>query len=260
MIKAVFFDIDGTLISFKTHRARQSVFEAFERARARGVKLIAATGRNVVAVEEGEVLSHLPRFDGYVVMNGSYCYVGDTVVFSQPIDRRDVARMVELAERVPFGCKFAERDRYYVNRYTDTVLKYHDEIHIKLPQLVDISRALEHDVYSVTPYLAEGQEQLFAQALEHSETTRWHPRIVDVVPRGVGKHIGLERMAAHFGVDVSETMALGDGHNDLTMVERAGVGVAMANACDELKAAADYIAPDPDADGVFAALERFGVI
>ena len=67
-------------------------------------------------------------------------------------------------------------------------------------------------------------------------------------------------MARHFGLDISETMAFGDGGNDISIIRRAGTGVAMGNAGDNVKAAADYVTTSVDDDGVMNALVHFGVI
>ena len=71
------------------------------------------------------------------------------------------------------------------------------------------------------------------------------------------KGCGLSALAAHLGIDVSQIMAFGDGENDQTMIEAAGFGVAMGNAVDSLKAAADYVTLTNDKDGVAAAIEKF---
>ena len=71
------------------------------------------------------------------------------------------------------------------------------------------------------------------------------------------KGVALRQLAEYLGVPMSATMAVGDGLNDLTMLREAGIGVAMANACDEAKAAADVITESCDEDGVARAIERF---
>ncbi|MFR9190031.1 MAG: HAD hydrolase family protein [Anaerotruncus massiliensis (ex Togo et al. 2019)] len=67
-------------------------------------------------------------------------------------------------------------------------------------------------------------------------------------------------MLAHFGIPASDTMAFGDGGNDIEMLRFAGVGVAMGNAGEEVRQAADYVTDDDDHDGIQNALRRFGVI
>jgi len=74
------------------------------------------------------------------------------------------------------------------------------------------------------------------------------------------KGVALARFAEHLGLTLANCMALGDGRNDLTMIEAAGVGVAMANAHPDVLAAADYVTASNDEDGVAAALAHYGLI
>ena len=77
-------------------------------------------------------------------------------------------------------------------------------------------------------------------------------------PKGVHKANGLSRLIAHLGIDKSEVMACGDEENDLTMVEWAGLGVAMANATDKLKSVAKLVLPKTnDEDGIAWAIEHY---
>lgn len=67
-------------------------------------------------------------------------------------------------------------------------------------------------------------------------------------------------MADYLGLNIDETMAFGDGGNDISIIKKAGIGVAMGNAGDNLKEVADYITTSVDEDGVRNALVHFGVI
>ena len=89
---------------------------------------------------------------------------------------------------------------------------------------------------------------------------RWHPDFVDIISPGGGKDQGMDAILDFFGISLEDTMAFGDGENDIPMLVKAGVGVAVANAKDNVKAAADYIAPSVDEDGVAEALRHFSVI
>ncbi|MDE6867429.1 MAG: HAD hydrolase family protein, partial [Muribaculaceae bacterium] len=74
------------------------------------------------------------------------------------------------------------------------------------------------------------------------------------------KSRGLQAMADHFGFDMSETMAFGDGSNDIGMLKAAGIGVAMGNAAPEVKAAADYVTTNDSDHGIVNALRHFGLL
>ena len=93
--------------------------------------------------------------------------------------------------------------------------------------------------------------------MPHSHAQRWTQDFVDIVSDTVDKALGMEVMARHFGFGLDETMAVGDGANDLPMLRRAAIGVAMGNAPDEVKRCARFVTSDVDADGLQRALERF---
>ena len=86
---------------------------------------------------------------------------------------------------------------------------------------------------------------------------RWSPNFADVFPRGGGKDRGLEAMCAALGISPAETIAFGDGENDISMLETAGIGVAMGNASEAVKTHADYVAPSVDEHGVARAIAHF---
>ena len=98
------------------------------------------------------------------------------------------------------------------------------------------------------------------EVMPRSEATRWNPLFTDVIPRGSSKSVGIDKMLEHFGIALDETMAFGDGGNDISMLQHAGIGVAMGNAGDEVKKVADYVTSSVDEDGVINALRHFGVL
>ncbi|MBC7260382.1 MAG: HAD family phosphatase [Chloroflexi bacterium] len=82
-------------------------------------------------------------------------------------------------------------------------------------------------------------------------------QIVEIIMPGISKATGMAWLAAYLGVPREETIAMGDGDNDVEMLEWAGLGIAMGNATPAAKAAADWIAPSVEEDGVAVALQRF---
>ena len=92
------------------------------------------------------------------------------------------------------------------------------------------------------------------------EATRWYPSFTDVVPAGSSKRIGIDKVIEYFGISLNETMAFGDGGNDIAMLKHAGIGIALGNADDEVKNSADYVTTSVDDDGVVNALKHFGLM
>ena len=92
------------------------------------------------------------------------------------------------------------------------------------------------------------------------KAVRWYPTFVNVIGEQSGKPVGIAKVCEKYGLGIDEIMAFGDGGNDVDMLRFAGTGVAMGNAADNVKQAADYVTADIDDDGVFEALKHFDVI
>ena len=88
---------------------------------------------------------------------------------------------------------------------------------------------------------------------------RSDPDLIQIMHPDASKAAALRTVAAHYGVPMEQVMAIGDAANDIPMLQAAGVAVAMDNASDFVKAAADWIAPSNEDHGVHAALERYGL-
>lgn len=91
-------------------------------------------------------------------------------------------------------------------------------------------------------------------------SSRWHPAFTDITHRDADKGKAMVAMCQHEGFDVADTMAFGDGGNDIPIIQKAGIGVAMGNAVDMVKAVADHVTSSVDDEGVSNALRFFHVI
>ena len=126
--------------------------------------------------------------------------------------------------------------------------------------ITDVGALGDEAILQVTPFCTVEQEALLMPTLENCTSGRWHPAFTDITARGADKGKGLHAMADYLGLNIEETMAFGDGGNDISIIKEAGVGVAMGNAGEELKQVADYITTHVDEDGVKNALIKYGVI
>ena len=123
-----------------------------------------------------------------------------------------------------------------------------------------LRESLVQDVYQLIAFFTEGQQERIMSVLPNCEATRWNPLFADVVPKGSNKAIGIDQMILHYGISLDETMAFGDGGNDLAMLRHAAIGVAMGNSVDEVREGADYVTTSVDEDGIYNALKHYGII
>ena len=96
--------------------------------------------------------------------------------------------------------------------------------------------------------------------LPHCRLPRWHPQFSDLVNANNSKASGIESILRHFGIKKEECIAFGDGGNDIEMLEYCGIGVAMGNADDSVKAHADYVTTSVDEEGIEHALLSLDII
>lgn len=258
MIKAIFLDVDGTLISFKTHRVPASALEALRGAHARGVQLFIATGRAAADLADLEAIP----YDGVAALNGADCLMRDgRVVARHPIPRADFEKSLALSAELDFPVGLELNDGVFVNRVTSEVVRLAEMVAHPVPEQVDLRALFDRgDCCQMCFYFDPELEKRVMAELPSLVASRWCPIFADVNVRGVDKATGMAEFAARFGFANGETMAFGDGGNDVAMLRAAGAGVAMGNACDEALAAADYVTASVDDDGIRRALEHFGVI
>lgn len=258
MVKAIFFDIDGTLVSFKTHEVPQSTIDALDILRKKGIKVFIATGRHFSSINN---LGDL-KFDGYVTLNGGYCFAGeDKVIYKHSIPDRDIEALISYLEtEESFPCAFVQEKDIFMNYKDETVEEIFGMLNFPEPPIRPMDDIRGKTVYQLVSFFTAEQEKKIMSILSHCESTRWNPLFTDVVPAGSSKRIGIDKMLEYFKIPLNECMAFGDGGNDIAMLEHAGIGVAMGNAEDNVKQYADYITDSVDDDGIIKALRHLNII
>lgn len=260
MIKALFFDIDGTLVSFRTHRIPQSTIEAIKQAKNNGTKIFISTGRPMSLINNIEEIRHLT--DGYITANGAYCLAGGQVIYCNPVPATDVTTVIRYADENNFACMIVgEHDltMYNTNMKADRIFREMLNVD-NLNNDIPIDRLLSQRILQLTPVISEETEQTIMNQLTGSVSCRWCPDFADITARNSDKGSGMKAIIKELGLAEEETMAFGDGGNDVSIVEQAGIGIAMGNANDCLKQVADYTTTSVDEDGVYNALRHFNVI
>lgn len=261
MIEAIFLDIDGTLVSFETKQIPDSTISALAEAHRRGVKIFIATGRPTSFINNIGELQSRGLIDGYVTMNGSYCYIGDEVVFNNPLSREDLLKVSSYCEEREIACVYVGENRAVV-RHPSPLFRelFFDLLHVGEVPEVDLEEALSFEGYQLSPFIHKRDEGELVAQLENCEVGRWMDDFADIGAKGNTKSLGITKIIEKFGIDISNVMAVGDGGNDISMIEFAGVGVAMGNASDEVKSYADYVTTSVDNNGIETALRHYKVI
>ena len=260
MIKALFFDIDGTLVSFNTHKVAQSTIEGLNIAKERGIKIFISTGRPLSFINNLEDIEHL--IDGYITTNGSYNFMGKSVISMHSIPKEEVLTLVDYLNKHEYPAILVGTDNTAVINHKPIV----DRIVIDTLNITNIDYSitaetvLQQDILQITPFITQEQQDIIMPQIPHCASERWHPDFIDTVNKQASKGKALSDIVAYNDLLISETMAFGDGGNDISMLLKAGVGVAMGNANDNVKAMANYVTSSADDDGIYKALKHFEVI
>ncbi|MBL1408388.1 Cof-type HAD-IIB family hydrolase [Sphingobacterium faecale] len=257
-IEAVFFDIDGTLLSFKTHEVSPSTEEALAQLQAKGIKIILSTGRSINSIDHVRYLD----FDGYITFNGGYCVSKEGhILFKKSIDSKDIESLLKHAKEKPLSFSFMSEKEVTIHDVTPEIAGMYAHLNLPVPPLVDMDNVNTDEILQTNIFLGPDEEEQFMQEImPNSIASRWTPLFADVNPKGQSKKVGIDIFCKHYGIDITKTMAFGDGGNDITMLQHVGIGVAMGNANPEVKEIADYITDDVDSDGIWNALKHFNVL
>lgn len=270
-IQMILLDLDGTLLT-SDKRLSPGNRAALERAAARGVHIVPSTGRFYSGMPQ--VVRELPFVRYVVSINGALIYdaAEDKVLRRADIAPEDADRLFQRMEQLPvlydcfidgWGCMDRRQYEQVESFVEDPGLR---RMILELRRPVDDLRG--YVVRTGTP--VQKTQMFFREAAARNaelermirdfsdmSVTSSYPLNIEINAKSASKGEGLRFLCRHLGIDPRDAMACGDGSNDISMLQAAGVGVAMANADPRLLAAADYVTGGNDSDGVAEAVERF---
>lgn len=260
-IQLVAIDMDGTLLNSQ-HQLSPGNEVALRRALAAGVKIIFATGKTrtsaVPIIEKLKLDTPGVYSQGLVITHGD-----GSILYERTLAAALAHKMAAFAQAA--NCSMVAYSGPDIvtsvrDEYTDVFINYHEPAPIAYGSWTAVFAArpvnkfiivsTKERIDQIRPQLEQtiGQEATIVQALDY---------MVEILPPGASKGDGLRRVLAHLQIDPARVMALGDGENDVEMLQLAGLGVAMGNAMPAAKKAADVVTATNDEDGVAQALARF---
>ena len=256
MIKAIFFDVDGTLVSHSISDIPHSTKKALEKLHEKGTKIFLATGRHLPELEDLHV-KDIP-FDGYVLINGQLCLDKDkNILYDQPISKQDNQTLRKLFGDQKVPTVIIDKDDLYSNFINDTIIQAQQDVSSLVPE---VKKYHSKKVYQYTIYTNETNAKDIVSSLQNCSMTKWNPKAFDIIPSSGGKSKGILKILEHFHISQDEFMAFGDGENDIEMLKLAHIGIAMGNADDVVKKNANYITNHIDEDGIYNALKHYHLI
>lgn len=252
----VFFDIDGTTYQNNLCDLPDSAWDALRQLHNNGYRLVIDTSR--AKKEMSELPPAFPAMmDALIINAGSQIEIDGRKYFHY-LDDQHVKEAIAYMEKNQIVYRWVDdADGCYLNRHQQNV----DEIFYRLYKMVPEvkewqgERLIQLLYYSDDEAMIQKIDQIFAGEI-HTHFGFAHEQ----TPAGIDKGTAMDIVCQHYGYTLENAAAFGDGFNDICMLQAAGLGIAMGNACQECKDAADYVTDRIENDGLYQACIHFGWI
>lgn len=264
--KVLILDIDGTLTNSKKEITPKTL-EALLKIQKQGHTIIIASGRPTHGVKWIADILQLEEYGGYVLcFNGGRITNIKTkeIVYQQRFPKECIAPLYEYAKTHDMGLVTYEDDTVIAATRVDEHMEFEARLNrMKLKKVEDFLSYVDFDVnkclFTASVDKASNLEKELAEQYKSVLSIyRSEPFFIEVMPLGVDKAASLEHLFSIIGVDRKDTIACGDGFNDMSMIQYAGIGVAMANAQNAVKEVADVITmKNNDEDGLLEIIETY---
>lgn len=263
--KILVLDIDGTLTNSKkeiTENTKKSIKSIMEK----GHVVILASGRPTPGMKKYAEELELEKYNGYLLsFNGGKivnCKTGE-IVFQQTLPPQILKILHQFAEENDCGLVTYQGDTVILGTRSDEYVELEARINgLPIRQVDNMVEFVDFDMnkclMTATVDKAPKLEKILQERIgDKASVYRSEPFFIEIMPKGVDKAASLDQMLCKTGWKRENTICCGDGFNDMTMIQYAGVGIAMANAQEKVKEAADFITNSNDEDGLVTVIEKF---
>ncbi len=264
--KAIALDLDGTLLNSKKEISKRNK-EVIMKAAKAGVKIIIASGRPVPGTMKIAKQLHLEELGGYILSyNGGMiidCKTGQ-VLRREIVPQQYYADILRIANKHDVSTLTYDGEGIITNNADDEYVQLESRINsIPVRQVFHLEEEAQLD--PPVKFLCTGEHKTLRQ-VEAKLNEKFQgelsiyfsePFFLEIMPQGIEKASSLDILLQQLDIDRKCLIACGDGYNDIPMMRYAGLAVAMANAQDETKEWADFVAPSNDEDGVAVAIQKF---
>lgn len=258
MIKIVFMDVDGTLLSEKDRSLSPSTEESIRKLVRRGIQVVLVTGRPYNLCGDFRKLG----IDTMISANGALIKSGEEVIHKSVLSARMVKEFSEFAELNGSSISYFT-ESFEMNGLCTTDVRVIDALRDTLGLMeypLSIS-SLEQEVYCICLYADQDEVEKFQSRFPALKFVRFHPYVSNVLEENeVSKSIAAGKVLDHLNISKEEAMAFGDGENDIDLLEYVGLGIAMGNGGERVKQSADYVTLRASEDGITHALRKFKII
>ncbi|MCR5736148.1 MAG: Cof-type HAD-IIB family hydrolase [Eubacterium sp.] len=262
--KLLVLDIDGTLTNSKKE-ITDATKEAIKKIQQDGHIVVIASGRPTPGTAKVADELELDKTGGYVLSyNGARITDWKTkeIIYQNTLDQNVISDLYEYATENDLGLVTYQEQNVVTGTRHDDYMEM--EARINGIPIVDVKNFPDYVDFDVNKCLltapvdsAPEHETSISELLDNANVCRSEPFFIEVMPQGVDKAASLDKLVQILDMKQENTICCGDGFNDLSMIQYAGVGVAMENAQDEVKNQADFITKSNDDDGIVHVIDTF---
>lgn len=265
MYKIIALDMDGTLLN-DSKEITDETKRCLKSARDKGIKIVLASGRPIDGLKK--YLKELDLInDNEYVLSYNGCLVQETksekIIHEISIKGKDLHYLNELSREFNVNIHAFSPTRGLITEHISKYTKHEAEMNgIKINTIDFAEIQADEDIVKVMmidePEILDAAiAKLPEEVYEKYTVVKSAPFFVEFINKHGDKGVGLKALAKHLNVKQEEVIAMGDAGNDLAMIEYAGLGVAMGNATEEVKKAADYVTLSNEEDGVAAVIKKY---
>jgi Cof subfamily protein (haloacid dehalogenase superfamily) len=257
--KTVFLDIDGTILPHGKN-ITNATKQAIQRLKEKNIHVVIATGR--APYFANPIIEDL-GIDSMIFFNGSYVLHQGEVIHQTPIEKKVLEKLHVWTNNYKHPLTYLGGSEFRVTEIEHPYVMEAFRYDPWKPQQASPTFWLEQDIYQLFLHCEMEEERIYQQNIPELHFRRWSQegmRTCDVNLSNGTKASGILKMLEKLGISPDETVAFGDGLNDIEMLSLVGMGVAMGNARPEVKAYANMVTASAEEDGVKQGLEKLGLI
>lgn len=252
--KLILFDIDGTIISYKgkTHIPEQTT-KAIKLLKEGGHHIAFATGRSLLTTQK---LMMEMGITTAILHNGAQIIIENETVQEKKISKRTATRVCSMLSDTDYSVFAFDGSQIFAQNMAESA-KYYLEEQVGAKNFIQPLHASKNSLFELYIFAQDEQQPI---RLPNYRNLIFHRNLSLLAVKGVSKGAAMLELAHKLQIPAEETIALGDGLNDIEMLQTAGLGIAVGGACDALKNVSDLVIGDIETGGIFDAFAALNLI
>lgn len=263
--KLLVLDLDGTLTNSEK-KITPKTLDALQKLQAAGHSIVLASGRPTAGIKQVAEVLELEAKGGYVLaFNGARIMDWTTkeILFQQTLDTKYLQRLLDAAIKYELTIMTYQDGNAIAGTAPNEYSKF--EARINQMELVPVDNFVQYVDFEINKCLFSGdpvnvkacEDELLPELSDELSIFKSEDFFLEIMAKNIDKAASLDRLVKLLGMTKEQVVACGDGYNDISMIQYAGVGVAMANAKDVVKEAADVVTGSNDEDGLVPIIEKY---